>query len=137
VSDSPRRPFPSNVGVHAVLDIEVVELTNERAVVRVPITEKVHQPYGILHGGVSALLAESAASMGGAHAVPEGKIVVGTELNCSHLRSISSGTLTATATPIRLGRTIHVWSIDLTDDQGRLICVARCSLAVLDAPRAE
>jgi 1,4-dihydroxy-2-naphthoyl-CoA hydrolase len=134
MSDSRFNPLSSPTGVHAALDIEVVELSSERAVVRVAVTEKVHQPFGILHGGVSALLAESAASMGGAHAVPAGKIVVGTELNCSHLRSITSGTLTATATPIRIGRTIHVWAIDLTDEAGRLICVARCSLAVLDAP---
>ncbi len=134
MTDSPTESFAGSSGVHAALDIEVVELSAERAVVRVAITDKVHQPYGILHGGVSALLAESAASMGGSHAVAPGKIVVGTELNCSHLRSISSGTLTATATPIRIGRTIHVWGIDLTDESGRLICVARCSLAVLDAP---
>ncbi len=121
------------VGVHAALDIEVTEVSPDRVVVRVPVTDKVHQPYGILHGGVSALIAESAASIGGAAAAGPGKIVVGTELNCSHLRSMSSGVLTATATPLRLGRTVHVWGIDLTDDAGRLICVARCSLAVRDA----
>ena len=80
------------------------------------------------------MLAESAASIGGATAAGPGKLVVGTELNCSHLRSMSSGVLTATATPLRLGRTIHVWNIDLTDDAGRLICVSRCSLAIRDVP---
>jgi uncharacterized protein (TIGR00369 family) len=85
---------------------------------------------------VSALLAEGAASIGGAVSVGPDQIVVGTELNCSHLRSMSSGTLTATATPIRKGRTVHVWGIDLTDDQDRLICVARCTLQVLRAPGA-
>jgi uncharacterized protein (TIGR00369 family) len=62
------------------------------------------------------------------------QIVVGTELNCSHLRSMSSGTLTATATPVRKGRNVHVWAIDLTDDTGRMICIARCTLQVLKAP---
>ena len=90
-----------------------------------------------MHGGVSALLAEDAASIGGAVSVAPDHIVVGTELNCSHLRSMSSGTLTATATPIRKGRTVHVWGIDLTDDDGRMICVARCTLQVLAAPKAS
>ena len=102
--------------------------------VSVDVGPRVHQPFGILHGGVSALIAESAASIGGAASVPAGKMVVGTELNASHLRSMSSGRLTAVARPFRQGRTMQVWSIELTDDQGRLICVARCSLAVLDVP---
>ena len=59
---------------------------------------------------------------------------MGTELNCSHLRSMTSGTLTATATPMRKGRTVHVWAIDLTDENGRMICIARCTLQVLKAP---
>jgi len=123
-----------DAGVHVALGITVEEATPERVVVSVPVTSKVHQPYGILHGGVSALLAESAASIGGAVTAPAGKVVVGTELNCSHLRSMSDGILTATATPIRIGRTIQVWGIELTDEQGRCICTARCSLAVIERP---
>jgi uncharacterized protein (TIGR00369 family) len=122
------------VDVHGALGIDVVEISKEKVVVSVDVGPRVHQPYGILHGGVSALIAESAASIGGAASVPPGKIVVGTELNASHLRSMSSGRLTAVARPFRQGRTMQVWSIELTDDQDRLICVARCSLAVLDAP---
>ncbi len=68
--------------------------------------------------------------------VGPGEIVVGTELNCSHLRSMTTGTLTATATPIRKGRTVHVWGIELTDESDRMICIARCSLQVLKAPVA-
>jgi uncharacterized protein (TIGR00369 family) len=126
----------SPTGVHEALGIEVVSATPEEVVVRVPVTHRVHQPYGILHGGVSALIAESAASIGGAISVGPGKIVVGTELNCSHLRSVRSGVVTATARPIRTGRTVHVWGIDITDEEDKLICIARCSLAVLDAPKA-
>jgi uncharacterized protein (TIGR00369 family) len=122
--------------VNKELGVEVVLLTPERVVMQVEVGPKVHQPYGILHGGVSALLAEGAASIGGAINVGPDEIVVGTELNCSHLRSMSSGTLTATATPIRMGRKVHVWGIDLTDDTGRMICVARCTLQVLKAPPA-
>jgi uncharacterized protein (TIGR00369 family) len=123
-----------DAGVHIALGITVEEATPERVVVSVPVTSKVHQPYGILHGGVSALLAESAASIGGAVTAPAGKVVVGTELNCSHLRSMTDGLLTAIATPIRIGRTIQVWGIELTDEQGRTICTARCSLAVIERP---
>jgi uncharacterized protein (TIGR00369 family) len=134
MSENSNDPASFGRTVHDELGIETVLLSPERVVLRVEVGPKVHQPYGILHGGVSALLAEGAASMGGAVSVGPDQIVVGTELNCSHLRSMTSGTLTATATPIRKGRTVHVWAIDLTDDQGRQICVARCSLQVLKAP---
>jgi len=120
--------------IHELLDVEVVEAGPARVVLRLPVDWKVHQPYGILHGGVSALLAESAASLGGAISAPPGKAVVGIELNASHLRSVQDGVLTAVATPIRKGRTIQVWDIAVTDDAGRDICRARCSLAVIDAP---
>jgi 1,4-dihydroxy-2-naphthoyl-CoA hydrolase len=128
--------FTDAPGVNQQLGVEVVEVSPEKVVLQVEVGPKVHQPYGILHGGVSALLAEGAASLGGAVSVGPDQIVVGTELNCSHLRSMSSGTLTATATPIRKGRNVHVWAIDLTDETGRMICVARCTLQVLKAPTA-
>ena len=120
--------------VHNLLGVEIVEASPDRVVLRLPVGPKVHQPYGILHGGVSALLAEGAASYGGALSVGPTHIVVGTEINCSHLRSLSSGTLTATATPIRKGRSVQVWGIELTDERDRLIAVARCTLHVLKAP---
>ena len=136
-ADDPRL-FPSGRhDIHELLDVEVMEAGPERVVLRLPVTWKVHQPYGILHGGVSALIAESAASIGGAVSVGPDHIVVGTELNCSHLRSMTSGTLTATATPFRKGRSVHVWGIELHDEKERLICVARCTLQVLPAPAPE
>ncbi|MGP0030381.1 MAG: PaaI family thioesterase [Acidimicrobiales bacterium] len=120
--------------IHGLLDVEVVEAGPARVVVRLPVTWKVRQPYGILHGGVSALLAESAASLGASLAAGPERNVVGVELNASHLRSVRDGHLTATATPLRTGRTIQVWAIALTDDEQRLICECRCSVAVLGAP---
>jgi uncharacterized protein (TIGR00369 family) len=120
--------------IHGLLDVDIVEATPERVVLRLPVTWKVHQPYGILHGGVSALLAESAASLGAALAAGPERHVVGIELNASHLRSVRDGHLTAVATPIRAGRTVQVWAISLTDDDGRAICAARCTMAVLGAP---
>ncbi len=122
--------------VHDHLGVRTLEATKERVVLAVEVGPTVHQPYGILHGGVSALLAEGAASLAGALNVGDDQIVVGTELNCSHLRPMTHGTLSATATPIRIGRSVHVWGIELTDEKGRLISVARCSLQVLAAPPA-
>jgi 1,4-dihydroxy-2-naphthoyl-CoA hydrolase len=134
MSDDMISRIPDYNDVNKVLGIEVVLLTLEKVVLQVEVGPKVHQPYGILHGGVSALLAEGAASLGGAVSVGADPFVVGTELNCSHLRSMTSGMLTATATPIRKGRNVQVWNIQLTDDKERLICVARCTLQVLKAP---
>jgi len=121
-------------GVHATLDVDVIEASPDRVVLSLAVGPSVHQPFGVLHGGVSALLAESAASMGGAMNVPDGKAVVGIELNASHLRSVSGGELIATATPIRIGRTVHVWNIDLVGSDGRQVCAARCTLSVIDRP---
>jgi 1,4-dihydroxy-2-naphthoyl-CoA hydrolase len=134
MSDDLVRNLSLRPNVNDQLGIEVVLVTPEKVVLRVEVGPKVHQPYGILHGGVSALMAEGAASIGGAVSVGADFIVVGTELNCSHLRSMSEGTLTATATPFRKGRSVHVWGIELTDEHDRLICVARCTLQVLAAP---
>ncbi len=136
----PERDWPASAdaevrpSIHDLLDVETLEAAPGRVVMRLPVTWKVHQPYGILHGGISALLAESAASFGAALAAGPGRNVVGIELNASHLRSVSEGHLTAEATPVRVGRTLQVWRIALTDDEGRAICEARCTLAVLGAP---
>jgi 1,4-dihydroxy-2-naphthoyl-CoA hydrolase len=137
MSDNLIQSFHQRPNVNNELGIEVVSATPEQVVLRVEVGPKVHQPYGILHGGVSALMAEGAASIGGAMSVAPEFIVVGTELNCSHLRSMSSGTLTATATPFRKGRSVHVWGVELRDEKERLICVARCTLQVLPAPTAS
>ncbi|MGH9082789.1 MAG: PaaI family thioesterase [Acidimicrobiales bacterium] len=117
--------------VHGTLGIETVEATADRVVLRLPVTSRVHQPYGLLHGGVSALMAESAASYGAGLAAPPGHHVVGIELNASHLRPMRDGVLTATATPVRRGRTVQVWEVSLTDDGGQEICRSRCTLAVI------
>ncbi|MDE3083099.1 MAG: PaaI family thioesterase [Acidobacteriota bacterium] len=137
MSENPADRLPITAGVHAHLGVRVVESSKERVVLAVDVGAIHHQPYGILHGGVSALLAEGAASFGGALNVSDDQIVVGTELNCSHLRPMTDGTLSATATPIRIGRSVHVWSIEMTDERGRLISVARCSLQVMAAPPAR
>ncbi len=130
-------PIGDQRNINDLLDVEVVEAGPERVVMRLPVDWRVHQPFGILHGGVSALLAESAASLGASIAAGPGHSVVGIELNASHLRSLHSGHLRAEATPVRVGRTVQVWRIGLTDDDGRAICESRCTLAVLGLPRDE
>ena len=133
MSDNIEGILSGRPNVNDVLGIELVSATPDEVVMRVDVGPTVHQPYGILHGGVSALIAEGAASVGGAVSVGPDEIVVGTELNCSHLRSMTDGVLTAVATPIRKGRRVHVWGIELRDGNERLICVARCTLQVLPA----
>ncbi|MGH3733870.1 MAG: PaaI family thioesterase [Acidimicrobiales bacterium] len=134
MSDNAFERIPSGPTVHDQLGIEVVSATPDEVVLRVEVGPKVHQYFGVLHGGVSALMAEGAASIGGGVSVGPEEIVVGTDLNCSHLRSMTEGTLTAVATPIRKGRRVHVWGIELRDGNGSLISVSRCTLQVLPAP---
>ena len=131
--DEPKFP-DAQPSINDLLDVETLEAGPERVVMRVPVDWRVHQPFGILHGGVSALLAESAASLGAFLAAGPERRVVGIELSASHLRSLREGHLTADATPVRVGRTVQVWRIGLTDDEGRPICEARCTLAVLGTP---
>lgn len=118
-------------GAMRLLGVETVHAAPDRVELRLEVDGRVHQPYGILHGGVSALLAETAASFGAALAAPPGHHVVGIELNASHLRPMREGVLTAVASPVRTGRAVQVWEISLTDDRGREICRSRCTLAVV------
>lgn len=116
--------------VLSALGIEVVEASSERVVLKVEVTEKVHQPYGFLHGGVSALLGESGASIGAQIAAGPEAQVFGIEVNANHLRPVREGVITATSTPIRNGRTVSVWDTQIEDERGRVICVSRCTVAV-------
>lgn len=118
-------------GAMGLLGIETVSAAPDRVELRLVVDDRVHQPYGILHGGVSALLAETAASFGASLAAPPGHNVVGIELNASHLRPMRRGILTAVASPVRAGRAVQVWEISLTDERGREICRSRCTLAVV------
>lgn len=129
--DSVRAVPPAENTIHEVLGIRMIEAGPDLVVLEMDVTPKVHQPFGLLHGGASAVLAESAASMGAyLNCDPNTEYAVGIDINVSHLRARRSGTVTATATPIRKGRTIHVWAIDIKDQDGEAVAVARCTLAV-------
>lgn len=112
------------------LGIEIVEAGPERVVLAVEVGPRVHQPYGFLHGGVSALLAETCASMGAWLAAGPDHEAFGVEINANHLRPVRDGRIVATGTPIRQGRTIAVWDTRIEDEQGRLVCVSRCTVAI-------
>jgi 1,4-dihydroxy-2-naphthoyl-CoA hydrolase len=107
-----------------------LEASPELVVAEMEVGPRVHQPFGLLHGGASAVLAESAASLGAYVSTQPGHHALGMELNISHLKAVRSGVVRATARPIRKGRSVHVWGVDLVDDGGAAVAVARCTLAI-------
>jgi uncharacterized protein (TIGR00369 family) len=113
------------------LGIEFLEVGDDYIRARVPVDKRTRQPYGLLHGGVSVVLAETLGSCGAAYSSPEGHRAVGLDINANHLRSATSGWVTGVTRPVHIGRTTQVWHIDLTNDQGELTCVSRITMAVL------
>ena len=118
----------------AHLGVEFLEVGDDFIKARVPVDQRTKQPYGLLHGGVSVVLAETLGSCGAAYASPEGYRCVGLDINANHIRGATSGWVTGTTRPIHIGRTTQVWQIDLRNDAGELTCVSRITMAVL-APR--
>jgi len=118
------------------LEIEYVELSPDRVVMKMPVGPKTRQPAGILHGGASVALAETAASVATAINVDLTKYnPVGLEINANHIRSKKDGVVTAIATPLHKGRKTMVWDIKIVDEDERLICISRCTMAVIDKNR--
>ena len=114
------------------IGIEIVELTPERVIATMPVDDRTRQPFGILHGGASLVLAETIASIGGAMNVDLEKYsVVGLEINANHMRAKRDGLVTGTGLPIHVGRSTQVWEVRVVDEQQRPICVSRCTLAVV------
>ncbi|MBM7840047.1 uncharacterized protein (TIGR00369 family) [Alkalihalobacillus xiaoxiensis] len=115
------------------LGITYEELSLDKVVMSMPVGPKTHQPYGVLHGGASVVLAETAASIATAINInPETHVCFGMEINANHIRSKKDGIVTATATPFHKGRTTMVWHIELTDEQNKTICISRCTVAVME-----
>ncbi|GAA4217294.1 hotdog fold thioesterase [Actinocatenispora rupis] len=111
------------------MGIELVEASAERVVARMPV-EGNTQPFGLLHGGASCVLAETVGSIGaGLHAGAAGR-AVGIEINATHHRAATAGTVTGTATPLRLGRTVATYQIEVVDDAGRRVCTARLTCLI-------
>ena len=113
------------------LGIEFLEVGDDFIRARVPVDARTVQPYGLLHGGVAVVLAETLGSCGAAFAAPPGHRVVGLDINANHLKGTTSGWVTGITRPVHVGRTTQVWAIELTNDAGELTCVSRITMAVL------
>jgi uncharacterized protein (TIGR00369 family) len=117
--------------IFEMLDIVIDSAEPGRVVLSMPVDERVHQYIGIMNGGISLLLAESAASIGAVISSDLTKVApVGIEINANHLRAVSKGKVFAEANSIYHGRTLSVWGVEIKDQRGKLICVARCTLAL-------
>jgi 1,4-dihydroxy-2-naphthoyl-CoA hydrolase len=132
-SPAPIEQLFSRMGaLNEKMGIELVETSAERLVATMPV-EGNTQPYGLLHGGASVVLAESLGSMGSAiHAHPD-RIAVGVDINATHHRSATEGTVTGVATPIHLGRSMASWEVVVTDERGKRICTSRITCALVPA----
>jgi 1,4-dihydroxy-2-naphthoyl-CoA hydrolase len=115
----------------APLGIVFTEVGPDYLRATMPVDARTRQPYGLLHGGASVLLAETLGSSAGMLCVDEDNLVVGIEINANHLRGVRDGLVTGTARPLHLGRSTQVWEIRIEDDAGRLVCVSRLTLAVV------
>jgi uncharacterized protein (TIGR00369 family) len=120
----------SDQTVLKTLDITVETAEPERVLLSMPVTERVHQYTGLLHGGVSVVLAETAAAIGAALNTDLARFTpVGVEINANHVRSVSSGRVTAEAVPVYKGKQMTVWAIEIRDERERLVSISRCTLA--------
>ena len=118
--------------IHDVLGIRVTEIGADYLCAEMPVDRRTHQPAGILHGGASVVLAESLGSLASSMVIDTNKFhCAGLDVNANHIRSISSGTVFGKVTPLHLGRTTHVWSIDIVNEDGKRICFARLTVAIL------
>src|SRR5438094_7780741 len=121
--------------VWEILDIRLVSAEKDKVVATMPIGPHHRQQVGYLHGGISVVLAESLASLGTVLNIDANcQMAFGLEINANHLRPKREGQLTAVAIPIHKGRTTHVWEIKISDEQDKLVCISRCTIAVVDRP---
>jgi 1,4-dihydroxy-2-naphthoyl-CoA hydrolase len=134
LSPNDLQPLGKNtLGEH--LGMQFTEVGENYLKATMPVDHRTHQPYGLLHGGASVALAETLGSVGAALTLdPDQFICVGMEINANHLRSVRSGTVTGTATPLHRGSSSQVWEIKIHDDHGKLVCISRLTVAVLKKP---
>ncbi|MBM6546497.1 hotdog fold thioesterase [Janibacter sp. YIM B02568] len=118
------------------MEIDILAASAEKVVARMPVQGNT-QPYGLLHGGASVVLAETLGSIGSAlHAGPD-RIAVGLDINATHHRAATSGHVVGVATPLSLGRSVAAWEIVVTDDQGRRVCTSRITCMLRDVPPGQ
>jgi len=125
-----------SLGLQDALGIQFTELTPQRVSATMPVDARTRQPFGLLHGGASVALAETLASIGAVSNVDRTRFAaVGIEINANHIRGKRDGTVRGTATPVHIGRSTHVWSIEIVDEEDRIVCVSRCTLAIVPIPK--
>ncbi|MCF8149580.1 MAG: hotdog fold thioesterase [Sulfuritalea sp.] len=118
------------------LGIELIEAGDDYLKARMPVDARTRQPAGVLHGGVSLVLAETLSSWAAAYVVdPEQHHCVGQEINANHIRAVDSGWVYGVARPLHVGRSTHVWDVRIHDERERLVCVSRVTMAVLSTPK--
>lgn len=123
---------PIEKTIMGVLGIEIGEMSADRVTATMPVHAETHQPFGLLHGGASVVLAETVASMGTWNLIDqENEAAVGLEINANHIRGKREGIVTAVGTPLHKGRTTMVWDIKIIDEEKKLICVSRCTVAII------
>ncbi|HIO40248.1 MAG TPA: hotdog fold thioesterase [Candidatus Marinimicrobia bacterium] len=126
INDSIQNTMTSTIG------IEITDIGDDFICGKMPVDERTTQPFGLLHGGASVALAETLGSIGGGIKVySNNETVVGIEINANHLKSVRDGWVFGKATPIRIGKKIQVWNIEITNEDDDLICVSRLTLAVI------
>ena len=125
------KPLSDNT-MSQYIGIEFVEIGENYIIAKMPVDHRTCQPYGILHGGASATLAETVGSIGSVMIIDPSKFYcVGAEINANHIRSTKEGFVYARATPLHVGGSTHVWDIRITDESGKLICVSRLTVFIL------
>ena len=118
------------------IGLEVLEVNGERVKGRMPVDHRTHQPYGLLHGGASVVLAETLGSVGSHFLVADqGKAAVGVEVNANHVRGVRSGWVYGEANLVHKGGKMHVWSIDIRDEKERLVCTSRLTVMIINQAR--
>lgn len=114
------------------IGIEVIEVGPDFLRGRMPVDKRTHQPFGLLHGGASVVLAETLGSMAASLVIdPKTQTCVGQEINANHIRGVKSGWVIGTARPFHVGSTSHVWGIDIRTEDGKLVCISRITMAIL------
>ncbi|MEM7109577.1 MAG: hotdog fold thioesterase [Bacteroidota bacterium] len=114
------------------LGIEFTEVGSDFVEAKMPVDHRTHQPYGLLHGGASVVLAETLGSVAAHLSAPKGKLTVGLEVNANHLKSVKSGYVIGRAQPLHIGKSTHVWEISISDELHNKVCVSRITMAVID-----
>ncbi len=121
----------SDGGANGALGIHITEIGDDFVRAELQAEPRTHQPFGLLHGGVSCVLAESLGSVGASLACEEGYGVVGVDINATHMNSVRRGKVIGTARPLKIGRRMQFWTIDIVTEDGRPVCAARLSIAII------